>query len=191
MSIIGTKTVLLKGKKYEPPLTSIWRMKTISFGLQPSMDQRPVMTSQGPAAVVEPIYVETTAASGPDGPPTGLQLTTITVAVPAGPLSPGDQAPVVSAGASASVSHLLHSTPLPTVPLPLVPDGTVKWKHLEAGAGPDTPLSLQVAVPPTPPEIPPPSTAPVSKKSGSQNSGGSGSAAAAAAAAAAAGSLVR
>ena len=102
----------------------------------------------GAGVITEPIYVDSVGAPADDlsassagGTPPGLQLTTITVAVPAGPLSPNEHNMGASVGGiPVSVSGvqnaatLLHSAPLPTVPLPVVPApphecATLKWKH--------------------------------------------------------------
>ena len=101
----------------------------------------------GGGVIAEPIYVDSVGASTDElhvpstgGTPPGLQLTTITVAVPAGPLSPRDNmgsnvgGVPVSGGGVPGAATLLHSAPLPTVPLPVVPApphecATLKWKH--------------------------------------------------------------
>lgn len=101
----------------------------------------------GGGVITEPIYVDSVGAPTDDlsssgGTPPGLQLTTITVAVPAGHLSPSDHHHHHHVGGSvggipvsvSGVSNLLHSAPLPTVPLPVVPApphecATLKWKH--------------------------------------------------------------
>ena len=101
----------------------------------------------GAGVITEPIYVDSVGTTIDDinvsssGTPPGLQLTTITVAVPAGPLSPSDHNMGASVGGiPVSVSGvpnaatLLHSAPLPTVPLPVVPApphecATLKWKN--------------------------------------------------------------
>ena len=101
----------------------------------------------GTGVITEPIYVDSVGAPTADDLSaattggTGLQLTTITVAVPAGPLSPSDHNVGASVGGiPVSVSGvpntatLLHSAPLPTVPLPVVPAppnecATLKWKN--------------------------------------------------------------
>ena len=102
----------------------------------------------GAGVITEPIYVDSVgaqadelSASSAGGTPPGLQLTTITVAVPAGPLSPNEHNMGASVGGiPVSVSGipnsatLLHSAPLPTVPLPVVPApphecATLKWKN--------------------------------------------------------------
>ena len=102
----------------------------------------------GAGVITEPIYVDSVGAQGDElsassagGTPPGLQLTTITVAVPAGPLSPNEHTMGASVGGiPVSVSGvpnaatLLHSAPLPTVPLPVVPApphecATLKWKN--------------------------------------------------------------
>ena len=99
----------------------------------------------GAGVITEPIYVDSVGGPTDDlsvsSTPPGLQLTTITVAVPAGPLSPSDHNMGASVGGiPVSVSGipnagtLLHSAPLPTVPLPVVPApphecATLKWKH--------------------------------------------------------------
>ena len=101
----------------------------------------------GAGVIAEPIYVDSVGAPTDDlnsssGTPPGLQLTTITVAVPAGPMSPSDHHNVgasvggipVSVSGVPNTATLLHSAPLPTVPLPVVPApphecATLKWKH--------------------------------------------------------------
>ena len=99
----------------------------------------------GAGVITEPIYVDSVGTTIDDinvsssGAPPGLQLTTITVAVPAGPLSPSDHNMGASVGGipvsvSGVPNALLHSAPLPTVPLPVVPApphecATLKWKH--------------------------------------------------------------
>ena len=100
----------------------------------------------GAGVITEPIYVDSVgaptdelSASSAGGTPPGLHLTTITVAVPAGPLSPSDHHMGASVGGipvsvSGVPNALLHSAPLPTVPLPVVPApphecATLKWKN--------------------------------------------------------------
>ena len=103
--------------------------------------------SSGVGVITEPIYVDSAGATADElhvsstgGTPPGLQLTTITVAVPAGPLSPHDHHAVGSSVGGVPISvggvpnALLHSAPLPTVPLPVVPApphecATLKWKN--------------------------------------------------------------
>ena len=58
----------------------------------------------------------------------GLQLTTITVAVPA-PLSPNDPAFLAAAAAAGSLNPPPTAVALPTVPAPQQECSTLKWKY--------------------------------------------------------------
>ena len=125
-----------------------------SVGQQPGVSPHgPIVACRssgvGAGVIAEPIYVDAVGAPTDDlnassagGTPPGLQLTTITVAVPAGHLSPSDHHNVgasvggipVSVSGVPNTATLLHSAPLPTVPLPVVPApphecATLKWKN--------------------------------------------------------------